>query len=454
MTIKKKLFISNILMIIIPTVVSLLFLASAFLFYTNTKWDGLEDLFHTHGSLYSAQAMTYNFDAKHMDLYVSQMKKLGYDVEILSKDKVLHASTDMSSVIEKYDKEASVTLSTSKFSFIKETIHKKKQAYTIYAYNKAPKRLSGFSIKIFLLLCLLVGLFVILLIVFVTNQILSRWISKSIMQPLHKILEGTKEIENGNLEYQIQYQNMDEFNPVCTSFNAMSQHLKQAQSEKLAYEQYRKELISGISHDLRTPLTSIKGYTEGLLEGVAKTEEKQKHYYQVIHDQSLQMEELIDHLSNFNKLENNTYTYHFEPVNLDLFMKKIIHEYANEKLIIQYTNSNPNEMISMDSFQIKCVFMNIISNSIKYKTKDICTMNIHIYKDDKIHIDIQDDGPGVSKENLDKIFHIFYREEFSRTTKGNGLGLAICKQIINDHHGTIYATSDSGLCLHITLESK
>lgn len=454
MTIKKKLLISNILMIIIPTIVSLLFLMSAFLFYANTQWEGLEELFHSHGSFYSAQALTYNFDANHIDSFVHQMKKLGYDVEILSNKKIIRASKSMSSFKEKYDEETSVALSTSKFSFIKETLHKKKQTYTIYAYNKAPKRLSGFSIKIFLFLCLLIGLLIVLLIVFVTNQILSCWISKSILRPLDKILEGTKEIENGNLDYQIPYQNMDEFNQVCTSFNAMSHHLKDAQNEKMAYEQYRKELISGISHDLRTPLTSIKGYTEGLLEGVANTKEKQNHYYQVIHNQSLQMEELIDHLSDFNKLENNVYTYHFELIKLDSFMRQIIADYAHEKLVIHYKNSIPEETVFLDSFQMKRVFMNIISNSIKYKTKDICTIDIHIYKDDKIHIDIQDDGPGVNTEVLDKIFHIFYREEFSRTTKGNGLGLAICKQIINDHNGTIYATSDSGLCLHITLESQ
>lgn len=123
------------------------------------------------------------------------------------------------------------------------------------------------------------------------------------------------------MDYEIQYQKKDELGAVCQDFNEMRLYLKQSVDQRLEFEQRRRELITGISHDLRTPLTSIKGYLDGLLDGIASTEEMRQRYLQAIKIRTQDLERLVDSLSTYNRLENPSFRYRMQEINLKSFIE-------------------------------------------------------------------------------------------------------------------------------------
>ncbi|MGN0144461.1 MAG: sensor histidine kinase [Clostridium sp.] len=306
-----------------------------------------------------------------------------------------------------------------------------------------------------------IGIVVIcaIIIITITNVILSSKIYKSLIQPLELLSYGAEQIKNGNLNFDMNYENDDEFRQVCNDFDEMRIRLRESVQSKLKYEENRKELVAGISHDLRTPLTGIKGYVEGLIDGVANTPEKVNKYLNTIHQKACDMDELVDRLFLFSKLDTGKYPFDFDIVCVreyfDKIYESIYEELMKRGLKVSYMNKCLNESkIKIDCREIRRVILNILENSLKYNEKLDKKSDILIYEEDHwVIIEIADNGNGVDEKILTKLFESFYRGDPSRTnpSQGSGLGLAIAKNIIEAHDGEIKALNKNGFTIKIKI---
>lgn len=300
-----------------------------------------------------------------------------------------------------------------------------------------------------------------IIIIILTGIILAGILSKKIVTPLNKLREAANEIKNGSLEHPIDYVSQDELGQVCGDFDSMRLRLKESVQMQKKYEEDRKELIAGISHDLSTPLTAIKGYTGGLIDGIANTPEKRDHYLRTIYDTACNMDKLVDSLFLFSKLDLGRVQFNLETVDLAGYLE----DYCSEMKIQLNQRNVQLSFVShcagkaeaeIDRVQFSRVLSNLIDNSVKYKKEGLGRIQITLEdQGENICIDFSDNGRGVSDEEADKIFDSFYRTDPARsnTVKGNGLGLAITKQIVEHLGGRICAKGrlNDGLSISITL---
>lgn len=297
----------------------------------------------------------------------------------------------------------------------------------------------------------------IIIVFIVAIVVISLITTKTIVKPINKISAGANEIANGNLDYEIDYKSKNELGVLTKNFNHMRYKLKRAEEKQAELDQQQKEMIAGVAHDLRTPLTSIKAYVEGLRDGIANTPEKQKEYLDTIYSSTCDMEKMLNDLLTVSKMELGNFNLNLEEVSLEDFLGFV--SYVEEDLkrqdfdfeVINNAKSNPVFMVDTDNFER--VLKNIFSNSIKYKKPDVkgkITLIISEYSQYVI-FEIKDNGMGVDKESLPKIFDTLYRADKARTnvSDGSGLGLSVCKQIIEKHGGLIWAQSELGEGLSI-----
>lgn len=293
---------------------------------------------------------------------------------------------------------------------------------------------------------------VILIIVF-TDAILMMWVYRSVVRPLGKLQEATKKIKAGNLDFSLEVENDDEIGQLCLDFEEMRLRLKENAEEKIQYDKENKELISNISHDLKTPITAIKGYVEGIMDGVASSPEKLDRYIRTVYNKANDMDKLIDELTFYSKIDTNKIPYTFSKINVTGYFRDCIDEVGLEmearSIELGYFNYvDEDVMVIADAEQIRRVVNNIISNSVKYIDKKNGIINIRI-KDvgDFIQVEIEDNGKGIAAKDLPNIFDRFYRTDSSRNSSqgGSGIGLSIVKKIIEDHGGRIWATSKEGI---------
>lgn len=289
----------------------------------------------------------------------------------------------------------------------------------------------------------------IVLILAATGLSITAWIYRSIVTPICKLEEAAKNIKEGNLDFTIEADSKDEMGRLCQNFEDMRQRLKESAEEKLEAEKQNRILISNISHDLRTPITAIKGYVEGILDGVADTPEKVDKYMRTIYNKAIDMDRLINELTLYAKIDTNRIPYNFKRINAGDYFSDCIEEIGleleAEHIGLSYFNYAGDEVeIIADPEQLKRVIDNIIGNSVKYMDKEHGLIHIRI-KDvgDFIQIEIEDNGKGIGQKDLPFIFDRFYRTDASRNsaTGGSGIGLSIVKKIIEDHGGKIWATS-------------
>lgn len=301
-------------------------------------------------------------------------------------------------------------------------------------------------------------------IIILVGIYLSRQLSLQIIQPLEKLRYMTSEISKGNLNNPIKSTNRDELGDTCREFEKMRLQLKTAAETRNKYEKNRRELIAGISHDLSTPLTRIKGYTSGLIDGIANTPQKKEHYLNMIHQTSISMENLVNTLFLFSKLELGQAPFYWETVNLANYLVDYIDEsstvWINRGICITLQNNATTSLVSMDRMQFQRVIENLIENSLKYKNspKGALTISLWDATSGQLRLDFIDNGIGVTEKDLPKLFDSFYRADPARSNvaSGSGLGLAIVKQIINAMHGHIWAqkTQPKGLTICIELPKK
>lgn len=279
------------------------------------------------------------------------------------------------------------------------------------------------------------------------------WIYRSIAVPLVKLKKATKNIKEGNLDFVLEVEGNDEFSQLCQDFEEMRKRLKESTEEKILMDKENKELISNISHDLKTPITAVKGYVEGIMDGVADTPEKMDRYVRTIYNKTNEMDHLINELTFYSKIDTNRIPYTFSKLNVEDYFSDCAEELGLEMetrgIELVYANYvEKGVQVIADGEQIRRVIHNIVSNAIKYMEKPRGIIHLRV-KDvgDFIQVEIEDNGKGIAAKDLPYIFDRFYRTDVSRNSSkgGSGIGLSIVKKIMEDHGGKVWATSRLGI---------
>ncbi len=305
-------------------------------------------------------------------------------------------------------------------------------------------------------------LFAVILILLLTAGFLTLWIYRSIITPIRKLQSAADNIKEGNLDFQVETDGSPgEINALCVSFEEMRRRLKENAEEKIHNESESKVLISNIAHDLKTPITAVKGYAEGILDGVANTPEKVDKYVRTIYSKASEMDTLINELTLYSKIDTNRIPYNFAKINVEDYFADCVEELGldleHKGIGLAYYNYAESDVeIIADPEQLRRVVNNIVGNSAKYMNKKNGFVNIRI-KDvgDFIQVEIEDNGSGIPAKDLPYIFDRFYRADASRNsaTGGSGIGLSIVKKIVEDHGGKIWATSkeDTGTIMYFVI---
>lgn len=296
-------------------------------------------------------------------------------------------------------------------------------------------------------------LFTATIILVFTALSIGLWIYRSIATPLVRLKKATQNIKEGNLDFVLEVEGDDEFSELCRDFEEMRKRLKESAEEKVLLDKENKELISNISHDLKTPITAVKGYVEGIMDGVADTPEKMDRYVKTIYNKTNEMDHLINELTFYSKIDTNRIPYTFSKLHVEDYFSDCAEEVGLELetrgIELVYANYVESDVqVIADGEQIRRVIHNIISNAIKYMDKPKGIIQIRV-KDvgDFIQVEIEDNGKGIAAKDLPSIFDRFYRTDVSRNSSkgGSGIGLSIVKKILEDHGGKVWATSRMGI---------
>lgn len=489
MTIKKKIRLSNILMILIPILFTTIVITVCLNTSLGSYWHTLESMYSDENGIQFAQSMLYNYQqelwefnwvlctqeaengqicqSEEMTSLGNALSELGYHFMITKDGEQLYSNLTEEDLRigrevagDAIDSAKTLTASKYDVSVIKNTFWHGEKIFCITAIH--PAKTDGEAVnylKNYILRYVygIIAFFVLLTVV--VNGVLSWWISKSILRPLGQLSLGTEEIRNGNLDTRMQYEKKDEFGEVCRDFDMMRAYLRESVQQRLIDEKRRKDLITGISHDLRTPLTSISGYVEGLLDGIADTPEKQKRYLQAIKARTGTMVNLVESLSEYSRLDHE-FRYHMEEVELKGYIEQYLATYRTEadqqKIKTEFVCQNDRYPVMLDTKEFKRIFDNLFTNTIKYRRESSSNVMISLKcTSDKKYIQLvfQDDGPGIPPESLERIFDSFYRVDDSRKNaeKGSGIGLAVVREIVLGHSGTVCAQNRGGLAIIIHL---
>ena len=295
-------------------------------------------------------------------------------------------------------------------------------------------------------------IFSMIVILVITAIILSVWLYSGISTPLYHLTKATREIRDGNLDYEVKAEGAKEVKELCEGFEEMRVRLKTANEEKLEADRQNRELISNISHDLKTPITAVKGYVEGIMDGVADTPEKMDRYIRTIYNKSIEMDHLINELTFYTKINTNRIPYTFSKVNVQNFFEdaaeEIRYDLTSKNIEFDYQNTVGRDVqVIADVEQMRRVINNIIGNSVKYMDKPDKKISLRVRDaGEEIEAQISDNGKGISSKDLGNIFNRFYRADSSRnsTQGGSGIGLSIVKKIMEDHGGRVWASSVEG----------
>lgn len=471
MTIKRRLFISNIVMILVPAALAaLVALGAAVAFwrvvYVQYMDESLED-----GRL----PLVYKMISKQVESYLESgdaqgrasplsdfAESHGIFLEVSEQNgeklfSVGEKSEDLCRIENQFSNAElfeSFSFNANGFSFVKEPLSVRGENYSILIFGSFDWNEDEGNEAVFKLILAAVVLLVFAA-VFATNSFLTRFIVKKVQSPLEILEVGVKNISNGNLSYRINYGGNDEFLPICDAFNSMASRLAELSVAQKKDEKNRRELIAGISHDLRTPLTSIKAYVEGLRDGIADTDEKREKYMATILSKTDEIITMTERLFMFSKLDLDEYPFSAEKFDVVAEIKKIAQSFSDdygEKLSIKTDFSaldknesgdeNENAEIVFDKIQFRNALANIVENSLKYCGKEKCAVKISCGRNGGFaEISVLDNGPGVPDGALEKLFDVFYRADSARSPrkKGSGLGLAITAKVCQHFGGTIFA---------------
>ncbi|MDR1471643.1 MAG: HAMP domain-containing histidine kinase [Synergistaceae bacterium] len=462
MNIKRRLFISNILMIVIPLVVSLaVFYGGLHVFATlaglrddrrrggnsfmeaSERADTMAERWREEGAdietmLFEARGFNAGFGGRGPVLVLYRGGEMVSGVRISPPDDILDRALAEEGDAVIFGRTAARVWRVGEYRAVLFEGLKLARMYNNYGDVMLKGTILSFVCSV--------------LIILLTNRFLTQFVFRRILHAMDTLTDGVRQIRDGNLGFRIAYGEQDEFSSVCDDFNRMADRLLDVETARRKDEQSRRELVAGISHDLRTPLTSVKAYVEGLERGIASTPDAARRYLDTIKSKTDDLEHIIDTLFLFAKLDTGEFPYHMERVELWSVVSETAlaaaEEYGPRGLLIETAGGGARAYVRVDAAQMRFVLFNIFENSLKYRAKDRARLDISMTVEEGYAVlNLSDDGPGVPDEALDKLFGLFYRLDGSRSnpSKGSGLGLAIVAKMIGHFGGSIEAgKSDLG----------
>ncbi len=297
-----------------------------------------------------------------------------------------------------------------------------------------------------------------LAVVLVTAVCVQLYVGRSILIPLGKISDALWHLKNGDLNYEFSCSGDRELREISMSFEELRLRLQRSVRKNIKKDNDRRMLIVNISHDIKTPITSIKGYIEGIRDGIADTPEKQRHYLNTIYAKAEAIEQMVENLSIYSKLELGKMQYNRTKTDVFEFLRNCADEFCidlqNADMDLEIDIPDLHITAMLDKEKLRRVFSNIITNAIKYKKFGRGSLKIFgEIAENGVVMTFSDSGKGISESDLPSIFDEFYRADPSRNTtiEGSGLGLSICKKIIADHGGKIWARSKLGTGTEISV---
>ena len=446
MTIKKRLFLSNLFMLLIPALVSVLILALSMLLFVNLFYkQAMDETVHGENTVYLEH------------LLVKQAE------EFLQTDHKVLTDSHLYQTVEKYVQTQSIQLQIydgdalvcsmgdrhedlaemplymlSNGNVYVEPITIDDHNYTIYIAFFAPVQESTWNEMIVKYL-IAVLIILIVIAVLVTNRFLTKFVFRKIEKPLDILISGVHEIQDGNLAYRIRYSNKDEFLPVCQDFNQMAERLQQSIAQTEREERNRKELIAGISHDLRTPLTMMKAYAEMIRDLSGNNPVKREQHLNIIIEETDRLTQLVNDMLDLSKLESGAQKLDYSTFDIAQCMEEIVHRYEGVSERMGYhihLTLDKSCMVRCDESKIDRVIGNLINNAINYTSKEdkqvfVTQRNLP----QCVRIEVRDTGDGIEEDKIKLIFDKYYRSEnHKREVVGTGLGLSIVKEILKMHN--------------------
>lgn len=467
MTIRRRLFISNILMLVLPIVISVLLLAFMVVaamgilgWRPHSVHNDIYDVMDEIDDYMEGRTDYIDLDeiTGYIDRYADDIESLGVALAVYEDDEPVYsigqmqegALMDMAMAAEgKHSYTMDETeIYTSDFGeyFLVVSGSSSGAMERLYDTNTF-KRLQNLFVLVVV---------VIVAVVVLINRLLTRMIINRILNPLDTLVYGVHQIRDGNLDYRINYSGKDEFAAVCDDFNEMAQRLMDMVNARQKDDENRRELIAGMSHDLRTPLTSIKAYVEGLEKGVATTHRLRSQYLETIRNKTEDLEHIVAQLFLFSKIDVGDFSLRNKPEDIGAELEKYIEgvaaEYADKGLEIRLDENTHGLMANVDIVQLRSVYTNLLENTVKYGGQSRAvgqplTMGVSCRGEgDSVVITWEDNGPGVPEQVLERIFDVFYRGDKARsnTSQGSGLGLAISAKLMALMGGEISAENIDG----------
>jgi signal transduction histidine kinase len=468
MNLNKRLVISNALVVIIPIVVTIMatfiiYFISSITYNNKVNYNNFKELLLIRTELFGVsnsipKQEPENIEKPEFQRYLLQrLSNINGEIIIVKNRNLIFSSKEIS----KIDLEKCFEITKSQNIHATGVNKALKLGGISYIIESSTLKFQdGSTGEIMLLapigkeLFVIESLLIVILIVFIlsfagTNAYVSYRFSRRILRPVSNLKKAAAEITNGNLNYEIIEDGDAEIKELCRDFETMRIQLKDSIKMKMKYDDNRKMLVSSISHDLKTPITSIKGYVEGILDGVANNPEKIDRYLRTIYSKAEIVDSMIDDLLLYSKLDLNQLPFNFEKTNILEYFKDCVYESVHElnRYNIEISLENhltSSKYVMLDRERMKRVIMNIIDNSRKYINKENGQITILLRESNQsIITELKDNGAGINKDDLNKIFDRFYRADSARTSiKGTGLGLAIARQIVEGHNGRIWAVSE------------
>ncbi len=392
-----------------------------------------------------------------------QLKEYGFNVCLEEDGKTIYSNADFSvedltNEIGRYIKQdGKVHIYVQNYVTVltKSDQHKQINVYALAGeFRDFWNQKNNFTI--ILILVLMDGIICIGALLWI-SRIFTKRLIKYITIPLDALSDGAKRIKEENFSEKVKYKGDIEFEEVCDAFNQMQEHIIEVNAEKEAYERARIDMVSGISHDLKTPLTAIRGTIKGLQDGVAQTPELKAKFLDTAYRRTIDMDQLLERLFYFSKLETGNMPLFFEKIEwkeyLENFCKK--HDVVLEKKVLNLKLDDVQQGIysNIDREQMNRILDNLLENSKKYAEVDTVNVIIRTYlRESYFVLEVSDNGYGVAKEKINHIFEQFFRGDESRNKKeGNGLGLYIVKYLVEAMGGSVTAENRDGLVVQLSL---
>ncbi|MGN0286674.1 MAG: sensor histidine kinase [Atopobiaceae bacterium] len=470
-TIRHRLAVSNVLMIVVPVVIAALAGGVCLLVIYNTMHAGSGVGLGDEGDFYwTGQAASelvekdtkQGADSASLDETADRLSAVGLTFAVLDDGTVAYSSPGVSNQDLQLAQTAlsagglpTVLRTSATSAFVIQDENGTQPTRYIAIFGQVKEVATG-TLKMAAGISALVLLAAIVLAVVLMNRFCRRYVYDRIIGPIEQLESGVDHVAAGDLSYRVNYQGDDEFGPIARSFDQMAQGLQDAAEREEHETRARQELIACISHDLRSPLTSIRGYAEGLLDGIASTPERRERYAKRIVAKTEQLSELVSQLFLFSKLDLGDFPHEERRCDLGEFACKFVEknadDYARRGITVCMGWTRPVAAM-VDVGLLERAIGNVLDNAVRYAPGCVVTVSVESVEG-RPRLVVADNGPGVPEDVLPHLFELFYREDAARSSQkgGSGLGLAIVQRAMDVMGGTACARRTDGGGLTIVLE--